>query len=87
MLGASLEGVKRYAEAEPLLLAAYDGMLQRRATIPWESRDALSEAAQRIILLYREWGKPDQATAWRQKAGQLAQAPTSEAGTPAAERR
>ena len=33
-MGATLLGQKKYAEAEPLLLAGYEGMKQREAKIP-----------------------------------------------------
>jgi hypothetical protein len=33
-LGSSLLGPKHYTEAEPLLLAGYEGMKQRQATVP-----------------------------------------------------
>ena len=41
MLGGALLGQKKYADAEPLLLAGYDGMKQRRQSIP-PSKDALA---------------------------------------------
>ena len=34
LLGASLLGQKKYAEAEPLLVAGYSGLKQREAKIP-----------------------------------------------------
>jgi hypothetical protein len=34
MLGGSLLGQKKYAEAEPLLLSAYEGLRQREDRIP-----------------------------------------------------
>jgi tetratricopeptide (TPR) repeat protein len=67
MLGASLAGQKKYAEAEPLLLSGYEGMLQRESTIPAESHFNLERARQRIIQLYQDWGKPDKAAEWRNK--------------------
>jgi len=33
MLGGSLLGQKRYAEAEPLLLSGYEGMKQRQRSL------------------------------------------------------
>jgi eukaryotic-like serine/threonine-protein kinase len=67
LLGASLAGQRKYDEAEPLLLSGYEGMLQRRATIPWERRTALTRAAEWIVQLYDFWGKPEKAAEWREK--------------------
>jgi hypothetical protein len=67
MLGASMAGMKRFAEAEPLLLSGYEGILQQHATIPAESRRDLRDAAAQIVNLYEDWGKPDKAADWRSK--------------------
>jgi eukaryotic-like serine/threonine-protein kinase len=67
LLGASLAGQKKYAEAEPLLLSGYEGMLQREATIPWGRRSALKHGAEWIVQLYQRWGKPEKAAEWREK--------------------
>jgi eukaryotic-like serine/threonine-protein kinase len=69
LLGASLTGEKKYAEAEPLLLSGYEGMLQRKATIPWERRSVLNNGSEWIIQLYENWRKPDKAAEWRENAG------------------
>jgi tetratricopeptide (TPR) repeat protein len=65
LLGASLAGQGKYAEAEPSLLAGYQGMLQRQATIPADHRSDLQRAAEWIVQLYQDWGKPDKAAEWR----------------------
>jgi Tfp pilus assembly protein PilF/predicted Ser/Thr protein kinase len=67
LLGASLAGQGKYGEAEPLLLSGFQGLLQRKAAIPSASRYALDQAGERIIQLYRAWGKPEKAAEWRQK--------------------
>jgi len=71
LLGASLAGQKKYAQAEPLLLSGYSGMLQRRATIPWDRRSALQHGVEWICHLYENWGKPERAAAWRGTLRQL----------------
>jgi tetratricopeptide (TPR) repeat protein/tRNA A-37 threonylcarbamoyl transferase component Bud32 len=68
ILGASLATQKRYQEAEQLLLSGYEGMIQRRSTIPAYYQSALKDAADWMLQLYQDWGKPDQAAAWRGKA-------------------
>ncbi|MBI3491661.1 MAG: serine/threonine protein kinase [Acidobacteria bacterium] len=67
LLGASVAGQGKYAEAEPLLLSAYEGLVQRQQTIPPESRSALKEAGDWIVQLYQSWGKADKVAEWTQK--------------------
>jgi eukaryotic-like serine/threonine-protein kinase len=67
LLGASLAGQSRYAEAESLLVSGYQGMIQREASIPLEDRAVLSEAGQRIVQLYENWGQLEKATEWRER--------------------
>ena len=67
LLGATLTGQKRYADAEPLLLYGYAGMIQRRATIPAASRENLTQAGEWIVQFYRDWDRPDKATEWQAK--------------------
>ncbi len=65
LLGGSLLGQKKYAEAEPLIVAGYEGMKAREARIPPPDRPRLAEGAERVIRLYEEWGKKDRAAEWR----------------------
>ncbi len=65
MLGASLVAQSKFAEAEPLLVAGYKGLIQRKATIPWESQSVLEQAGERVVQLYNDWGKPEKAATWR----------------------
>jgi eukaryotic-like serine/threonine-protein kinase len=67
MLGASLALQARFTEAEPLLLAGYHGLVQRKGNIPIESRFALEQAGDRIVQLYRDWGNAEKAAEWRKK--------------------
>jgi tetratricopeptide (TPR) repeat protein len=67
LLGASLAGQKKYAEAESPLLSGYDGMMQRRATIPVPDHVDLAEAGERIVKMNQDWGKLDKAAEWQQK--------------------
>ena len=63
LLGEALRGQCRYAEAEPLLVAGYEGLEAREATIPPPGRPQLAEAADRVVALYEAWGRPEQAAA------------------------
>jgi tetratricopeptide (TPR) repeat protein len=75
LLGEALACQQKHADAEPLLLAAYEGMKARAKTIPPKDKARLTEALERLVRLYDTWGKPEQAAAWRQKLEQ-AKAPT-----------
>ena len=65
MLGAALLGQKKYADAEPLLLAGYEGMKQHEKTIPPPGQLRLTEALERLVTFYEETEKPDEAAKWR----------------------
>ena len=67
MLGTALAALAKYADAEPLLVAGYQGLIRRKAAIPWESRSAPEQAGERIVQLYQDWGKPEKVAEWRQK--------------------
>jgi hypothetical protein len=67
LLGESLAGEKKYAEAEPLLLEGYQGMLDRQDRIAVPDRYNLDLGHQWLIQLYQAWGKPDKAAEWKNK--------------------
>jgi serine/threonine protein kinase/tetratricopeptide (TPR) repeat protein len=67
-LGACLLGQKKYAEAESLLLKGYAGLRKDETRIPSRYRPArLTEALERLVQLYDEWDKPDEAAKWREE--------------------
>jgi tetratricopeptide (TPR) repeat protein len=65
LLGASLAGQKKFAEAEPLLLEGYQGMVARKTRIPVPDWYHLARARDWIVQLYQAWGKPVQSAQWR----------------------
>jgi tetratricopeptide (TPR) repeat protein len=67
VLGGTLLGQKKYADAEPLLLQGYAGMKHTEATIiaPWRFR--LTEAGQRVVRYFEETNQPEKAREWREK--------------------
>jgi eukaryotic-like serine/threonine-protein kinase len=69
-VGADLAGQKRYAEAEPLLLAGYQGTTARKDRID-AALDLdgyhLGRAREWLVQLYQAWGKPDKAAEWRKE--------------------
>ena len=67
-LGATLAGQKEFPEAEPLLLTGYRGLVQRENAMPAENLTSVEQAREWMVRLYRDWGKPEKAAAWRKKA-------------------
>jgi non-specific serine/threonine protein kinase/serine/threonine-protein kinase len=65
LLGASLLGQKQFGNAEPLLIGGYKGLKQRAAEIPAPLKRHLTEAGERVVRLYEDWGKPEEAAKWR----------------------
>jgi hypothetical protein len=59
-LGGALVGQKKYADAEPLLLAGYEGMKQREAKLPPQGKDRLTEAEGRLAELFEATRKKDE---------------------------
>ena len=66
-LGASLAGEKKYAQAEPLLIEGYQGMLAKKQVISIPDRYYLDLAGKWLVRLYKDWGKPEKVTEWRKK--------------------
>jgi eukaryotic-like serine/threonine-protein kinase len=69
LLGGALLGQGRYAEAEPFVVEGYQGMSAREGRISVPDRFRLREAAERVVRLYDDWGKLDQASAWKARLG------------------
>ena len=67
LLGASLSGQKKYADAEPLLLEGYRGMMNRKDRVAVSDWYHLDLAREWIVQLYQAWGKPEEAAEWRKK--------------------
>src|SRR5262249_49245608 len=67
MLGGSLLGQKKLAEAEPLLVRGYEGLKARADKIPVPARSNLAEATERIVRLYQAMNQPGKAAALLRK--------------------
>jgi serine/threonine protein kinase len=85
MLGGALLGQKKYAEAEPLLKAGYEGMKQRAEKIPPDGKDRLGEALDRLIELAEATGKSEDAKRWKDEKANWPSAATPKPG-PAAKK-
>ncbi len=77
LLGASLLGQRKYAEAEPLVIESYEAMKAREAKIPATSKARLSKAGARIVQLYEAWGKKEKAEEWRKRLAQATDTTTT----------
>ncbi len=72
--GGALLGQEKYLDAEPLLLAGYEGLkaspfarsLRASHLSRWRRLD---EAGERIVQLYEAWGKPEKAAEWKREVG------------------
>ncbi len=65
LLGETLAGQKKYADAEPLLQDGFQSMKKQEDQIRGNGPETLAEAAGRLAALYTAWGKPDSAEHWR----------------------
>jgi hypothetical protein len=80
-LGGILLGQGKFAEAEPLILAGYDGLGARATKIPAQGKSRLQEAAARVVNLYETWGRKDKANEWQKKLAE-AKAPAKPEAKP-----
>lgn len=64
LLGASLAGQKKFADAELLLIEGYQGMLARKDRIAVSDRYHLDRAREWLLQLYQAWGKPEKTAEW-----------------------
>ena len=67
LLGSALLGQKKYAEAEPLLLAGYQGMKQRETDVRFQYSLTVTEALERLVQLNEALEKKDEAAKWRKE--------------------
>ena len=65
MLGRVLAQERKFAEAEPLLLAGCKGLRDHADTTPGWGRYYLPDTLQWLAELYDAWGRPDDAARWR----------------------
>jgi eukaryotic-like serine/threonine-protein kinase len=66
-LGAVLCGQKKYAEAEPLLVAGFETLRKYEQDIPMIRPEVLPDAIQRLVDLYKATGETDKAERFRKE--------------------
>ena len=73
LFGATLAAHKKFEEAEPILLKAYEGrsLVGESKTPAFTPLDFKAEAypGERILKLYEDWGKPEKLAEWRDRLG------------------
>ena len=67
MLGRVLAERKKFADAEPLLLAGYAGLKGHAGKTPGWGKNYLPHTLEWLAQLYKDWGKPAEAAKWRSK--------------------
>ena len=67
LLGGSLRDQGKYVEAEPLLVAGYEGIKARESKMPSAGKPRLLDAARGVVRLYKAWDKPELARSWSEK--------------------
>jgi serine/threonine protein kinase/tetratricopeptide (TPR) repeat protein len=68
LLGSVLLAQKRYADAEPLLVQAYEGMARREQSIPLAGKGNLRAAVRHLVQLFQETHNTEEARKWFGKA-------------------
>ncbi|HVJ83924.1 MAG TPA: tetratricopeptide repeat protein [Planctomycetia bacterium] len=71
-LGAALVGLKRYPEAEPLLVGAFESMKKNAAKFKPEDRHRLLDAVDRVVSFYDVAAKPAELAKWRKERDRFA---------------
>ncbi len=71
MLGIALLGQKKYTEAEPQLLAAFEGYQKQQKTTPEVGKTLLPVTVTRLIELYTAMNKPEEVKKWQGVKGAL----------------
>jgi tetratricopeptide (TPR) repeat protein/tRNA A-37 threonylcarbamoyl transferase component Bud32 len=67
LLGASLLGQHKYADAEPALVSGYEGLLRFHTAIPSSESGLFPKAKGWILQLYRDSNEPGKEVEWRTK--------------------
>jgi tetratricopeptide (TPR) repeat protein len=66
-LGQAKTALRKYPEAEPLLLEGQKELASRKDKIPARFRRYIGVAGDSLVDLYDHWGKKTEAAAWRKK--------------------
>jgi serine/threonine protein kinase len=67
LAGDALLKQKKYAEAEPLLLGAYERLEELEGSMPEVERVCIWQCCQRIVQLFSAWNRPTELHHWSQE--------------------
>ncbi len=67
MLGATLARQSKFEEAQPLLTESYEGLRKLESSRPIVARTLLSDNLQRIVDMFTDWDKPEEAAKWQSR--------------------
>lgn len=71
LLGAALSEQKKYAEAEPMLKEAFEGLTKESEAIPKNFKKSISNTAARLAKMYEAQGQAEEAEKWKKKEAEL----------------
>jgi tetratricopeptide (TPR) repeat protein len=73
LLGASLAGQGKHAEAEPLLIASYEGLKARLnpSDNPSQLKGNVADAGERLVQFYEQLDQPAEAARWRKDLDEI----------------
>ena len=67
-LGRALAGQGKFAEAEPLVLQAFQELKAREPRLAGTAPAMIREARDAVLALYRAWGRPEKLAEWTARA-------------------
>ena len=67
-LGLALAGPGRFAEAEPMVIRAFEELQAGEAQLAADRAGMVREAFDAVITVYRVWNRPDKVAEWMAKA-------------------
>ncbi len=67
-LGQALTGQRRFVEAEPLVIQAFDELLANNPPVAGDHARMLHDAFDAVVALYRAWEQPEKVAEWQAKA-------------------
>jgi eukaryotic-like serine/threonine-protein kinase len=67
LLGGALLGEKQYADAEPRLVAGYEGMKRLEASAPLIKEFSMRHLLEQLVELYDSTDRPQEAANWKEK--------------------
>ena len=64
-LAVALAGQGKFAEAEPLVVHAFEDLKANVSIYAGDAHRLVRDASDAVVALYVAWGKPDKVAAWK----------------------